>query len=235
MKNNKSIPPKSFLQRKAKLVKKQFSVKHTEALNIVSKELGFHNFKHYQHQLKNENKLVVDATRFSSSPEKQENLNSTIFNKYPLRFLLHHGISELIKRGKVNLEFDPKIKEEDGYIFLDLFGHPSVLIWRHIGFEEVEVTVWWKYDHQNHPQKDSKGNARESFNGGEPLAQKSKFKDFVGVVVLGWLERKTGKYLMGKGNKGICKHYARKGEVELLRQINFELSSDFDFEGKVFV
>ncbi len=60
-------------------------------------------------------------------------------------------------------------------------------------------------------------------------------KKNVGVVISGWLERKRGKCLMGKGDKRIIRHYVRRGEKLELKKAAPTVSLGFEIEGKFIV
>jgi len=95
--------------------------------------------------------------------------------------------------------------------------------------------VWWKYDHSRHPQAELGGSSREQFKTSLPLAKKQHYPKFVGVTVSGWLERKTGKHLQGKGQKGLFDVYTRRGEKEILKSLSDPSPSGFKAEGKFFL
>jgi hypothetical protein len=136
----------------------------------------------------------------------------------PYRKLLISAINELLDRGLISLTVNESTNrsEEQGHILLDLLGYPTAISWNNIGFQELRISVWWKYDHSLHPQANLTGSSRESFRTSFPLAKRQHFKKFVGVTVSGYLERKEGKFLQGKDNRGILDIYTRTGEkIEL--------------------
>lgn len=150
------------------------------------------------------------------------------------RKLLVLGINELLAKKLISL--DPKedsVSEETyrGHIISEIAGYPSVIIWEDIGFEEFRISVWWNYDHTNHPQANLSGNARENFRTPSPLAKRSKYKNFVGVTVSGWLKRRTGKYLMGKGRRALFDIYTRRQEKPLLEKLPEPKPNGFLVEG----
>src|SRR5690606_10627586 len=169
-----------FIKRQAKKIKKQENISYVRALEKASINAGFKNWKHFLNANKDANQ-TKPATN-------QKKVN-------PYRNLLVAGINILLDKGLISLEHSPT-DNEDGHTFVDLLGYPSVIIWRSISYDELEISVWWKYNHELHPQAKLSGNARESFNSSTPLADKAHYKKFVGAVVSGWFERRTGKYLM---------------------------------------
>jgi hypothetical protein len=153
----------------------------------------------------------------------------------PYRKLLVAAINELLKNNLISLKDQGKAlpEEERGHHFVQLFGFPSVILWQDIGFEELRISVWWKYNHKLHPQANLTGNARENSNGSSPLANRVHYKKFVGVVASIWLERKTGNYIQGKKNEAIFDMYTRNGEKAALEKLPLQKPEGFKIEGKI--
>ena len=149
-----------------------------------------------------------------------------------LRKLLVLGVNELLARGEVQLDGPSKNDHDDyGHIFWDIAGENSVVAWTNIGSQELRVSVWWKYDHEKHPQKDAPGNAQECFRTSRPLAKEQHYPKFVGAFASGWLERETGKYLQGRGPTGIFDKYVRRNELDALKQLADPIPAGFASEG----
>lgn len=146
------------------------------------------------------------------------------------RKLLVMALNELLHRDVISLEQPGP----DGHIEARLANETCMIIWREIGCEEAQVSVWWKYDHVQHPQAELSGNQRESFRSSLPLAPKSKFPLFIGAAVSGWLERRTGKYLQGKGRDYLFDVYTRAGEAEILEALPEPVAQCFRAEGRKF-
>lgn len=149
----------------------------------------------------------------------------------PYRKLLVLGLNELLIRGLLSLEWDGSSNEEVAHIETTIAGHNTIIAWQGIGYGEVRLSVWWKYDHAQHPQAHLSGNSRESFCTSAPLAKKQHYPKFVGVVASAWLERKCGKYLQGKNNEAIFDQYTRKGELQNLRGLLNPTPQGFFHEG----
>lgn len=150
-----------------------------------------------------------------------------------LRKLLVLGTNDLLERGLIELEGPSTSNHDDGgHVHTTIAGEPSVVMWSNIGHEELRISVWWKYKHELHPQKDMEGNYRESFSCSLPLAKGSKFPKFVGVCASGWLERKVGKYLQGKKREGIFDTYIRRGELAELKKLPLPEPKGFAPQGK---
>lgn len=201
-----------YIKRMAKSIKKSQNISHTEALNKASINCGFQNWNHFLNSTKNVSKEKTSEKQSRVIAETQ--LNKEILSVIsPHRNLLMAGLNELIKKKSFQLDIqNNEHTNEHGHLFVDILGYPSAVLWREIGFQEVEISVWWKYNHALHPQANLTGNAKENFRTSTPLADKKHYKKFVGAVIVGWLERREGKFLQGKGDEGILKKYVRRGE-----------------------
>ncbi|MDN4011426.1 hypothetical protein QX233_03020 [Chryseobacterium gambrini] len=215
-----------YIKRIAKSIKKNQNISHHEALELASKQNGFHSWKHFQNLL---NKSETTSLVYSMEVQ-QSNLKPND----PYRNLLIAGLNALLKQKKDLLQFDKDKKEEEGYIFAELFGFQSVVIWREISFGEISLAVWWKYDHSKHPYGNLTRNGQENFRDSCPMANKTDYKNFVGVVVHGWVERATGKYIQGSGGNSIIRKYVRRGEKSELEKLPAVKPNGFQTEGKFF-
>jgi len=152
------------------------------------------------------------------------------------RKLLVLGGNEAVRRGELSLvapEGDAPI-DEDGHLFADIAGYPSVVMWNSISVGELRISVWWDYDHLKHPQAEASGNARESFKLSQPLAKKVHYPKFVGATASAWLERKTGTHLQGHGKRNIFDTYLRTDMREKLRAVPDPKPEGYEAEGKFF-
>lgn len=229
----------AFLKRKAKNIKKLQQVPHDKALNLAAISVGFSNWKDFVNQAKasaNTKKESVD--NFDQFKESTSMPEVYVGNKMnPYRKLLIAATNELLDRGLITLngKGGAYSHAEDGHLFLDLFGYPSVVLWSDIGFEELRITVWWKYNHALHPQANLSGNAQEKFSMSSPLASRHLYKNFVGLTVSAWLERRTGKHLQGKNQDSLFDIYTRKGEKTALEKLHCPKPKGFLAEGKFFM
>jgi hypothetical protein len=138
----------------------------------------------------------------------------------PLRKLVILAANELLTRGLIKLDGPETADRDDaGYVMCELGGEPAVALWSNIGFEELRISAWWKYDHARHPQAELKGYHKEEFDGSRPFAIPSKYQHFLGACASGWLERREGKYLQGKARSCIFDAYVRRGELRALKAI----------------
>lgn len=235
MKQNTPSHTEGYLKRQAKKIKKEQNITHMQALELAAVQAGFTNFKNFQNSITRDNALkprTVDTGDLTS-----KKLKLTAEKKLdPYRNLLVAGVNELLKRKLISINSPENLhaNDEKGHIFAEVFGYQSVIRWRDIGFGELEISVWWKYDHDRHPQAELAGRSRESFNSTSPLARRELYKNFIGVTITGWLERKKGKHLMGKGTERFVDVYTRKGEKSELEKMPSQKPLGFEAEGKFY-
>lgn len=141
------------------------------------------------------------------------------------------GLNEALRHGAVALD---STGEEEGHLFPVIADHPSVVSWNTISAGELRLSVWWKYDHSKHPQANLQGAQQERFRTSSPLAKPQHYPKFVGAVVSGWIERRTGKFVQGRGSEGLFDIYTRRGERENLDAISTPRPDGFAIEGKFF-
>src|ERR1700683_1548512 len=82
------------------------------------------------------------------------------------RKLLILALNELLDRELVSLDGD---NEGSGHLVTEIAGENAVILWQDIGFQELRLSIWWKYAHSCHPQANLTGNAREEFVTSRPL------------------------------------------------------------------
>jgi len=223
-----------YIKRQAKKIKKQEGITYLQALEKAALNAGYNNWMHFL----NTNKSIDLANQKRAKEKLEPGLppakvaaNQKPINPY--RNLLVSAVNILLDKNLISLDGQSS-DNEDGYTFAVLFGHPSVILWQSISYDELTISVWWKYNHDLHPQANLTGNARENFTSSTPLADKTHYKKFVGVVASSWLERRTGKYLMGKNNEAILTHYTRRGEKEELGKLPLQRPKGFETEGKFY-
>ncbi|WP_285295554.1 hypothetical protein [Aureimonas altamirensis] len=152
------------------------------------------------------------------------------------RKLLVLGLNEALGRDLLTLEAprSDAPTNEDSHAMFEIAGFPSVFLWSSISVGELRISVWWDYDHSNHPQADSPGNSKETFSLSQPLAKRNKYPKFVGATASAWLERKTGKHLQGEGKQGVFHTYLRADMKERLRSMPAPTPIGYQAEGQFF-
>lgn len=96
---------------------------------------------------------------------------------------------------------------EMGYLITMLANEKTVINWKSIGYGELRLTVWWKYNHSSYLKVNLKDNNQKKMYFNLPLVRHNKYSSFVGVIVSGWLERRSSKHLQGNGENGLFNIY----------------------------
>lgn len=235
MENKLNSHTDDFLKRQAKKIKKDQNISHIQALDVAAVELGFSNYKNFTNSRKISSSPKTGRIQFIPKEEVRDLfISKTALDPY--RNLLIAGTNELLKSNFISLHYseDETQYKKDGYLLTEIFGFPSVVIWRETSFEEIIISVWWKYNHKLHPQAELTGNSRERFTSSSPLAKRSQYKKFVGITATAWLERKDGKYLMGQKKERIIDVYTRKGEKTELQKMPQQSPLGYETEGKFY-
>jgi len=224
-----------YIKRLARKIKKGAKISHVQALNAAAVQSGFQSWEHFISL----GQKPIAAIKSIGSKEQPlgslKPLGEPLAKLDPYRNLLVAATNALVRRKAISLHGKSGVPAgENGHLFVKLFGHHSVVIWRDISFDELEIAVWWKYNHNLHPQANLTENARENFKSSTPLAEKVNYKKFVGVVVSGWLERRTGNHIQGYGKDSILTHYTRRGEKKNLENMPTQRPKGFKTEGRFY-
>jgi len=153
----------------------------------------------------------------------------------PLRNLLVIGTNYLVDNKHINLDFRDDVDDVSGYVFTEISGKKSVIIWQGINCNEIRISVWWDYDHEKHPQANNIGSSKEKFISTKPLAKSQYYPKFIGVMVSGWLEREVSKHLQGENNEGIFDTYIRRTSKSALESLTKTDGKGFQTSGKYYL
>ena len=168
-----------------------------------------------------------------------------IDKKTALTNLLGHALNELVANKKVDL--NSISDESSGFLECVILKKPSIINYSYIGHGEIRMSIWWDFDKTKHPQhieggfKNKKninigGNSIENYRTNAPLCKKGKYKDFVGVVVGCFIERKTGKHLQISNDRvGLYDAYVRRSALPQLLSIDKCDPNGFELSGKFFL
>jgi len=168
-------------------------------------------------------------------------LKHPIWKFEPYRNLMVLATNYLVENKLIGLQlphnyYERRLKStevvEKGHVIVKLAGRNTIINWHDIGYGEIRISVWWDYEHLNHPQANFEPPYKEQFHTRMPLAKRSRFKDFVGVTCTVDLERKDGTYLMGYGREKLNSIYTRRGAFDALNQIPHTQPNGYDAEGK---
>ncbi|MCW8107144.1 hypothetical protein OPS25_01330 [Alteromonas ponticola] len=106
------------------------------------------------------------------------------------RNLLVAGVNSVIEADQVNLDSQ---KDVEGELTADIHGYSSIIKWRGLGHGELSFHVFWAVN------ADVKGGKRLQRLNGQKITYHAS--------VLGWLERKDGKWLQGEGGSSLTEMY----------------------------
>jgi len=225
-----------YLKRKAKNLKKTQGISHHEALNKIAQSEGFSNWKSLVN-LPQKSTPNIHLKQVSKKESDKTILKTKTHHKIdPYRNLLVAATNLLLQEKLISLEYNKEIeRSESGHIITTLFNYTTVIIWNNIGYGELSISVWWKYNHDNHPQANLKGNAKERFRTLSPLAKRQHYKKFVGVVASCWLERKDGKFLQGEKRKCIFDVYTRQNDKQELENLPVQIPNGYESESIYYI
>ena len=209
-----------------RLKRKNTHLNHSQALNLVLLENGYSG---------GWNKFISEAKehkRYAGSKDPHRNLLVIATNHLVRESLISLEAPEDYEARQLHTSRE---KREKGHVFTEVAGRRTMISWGDVGFEELRISVWWDYDHNNHPQANHTGSYKEKFRTPSPLAKKEKYKDFVGVVCSGWLERKESKHLQGHNKQNLFQIYTRKQNREALKSIPKTKSLGYLSEGRFYM
>lgn len=146
---------------------------------------------------------------------------------HPLHKLLVLGLNEALARGLVTLD---SAQEGNGHAFATIASQGSVVLWRDIGFGELRLSVWWDYNPAGRLPSE-----REQFLPSRLVAERSRYRHFVGATASGWLERRSGLHLQGRGCIGLFDTYARRGARAVLAGVSDLVPSGHFASGRLFL
>ncbi len=181
---------------------------------------------HFKSPGKMERLAMLQAQPTLPPRDKKPSASKIKTGMNPHRKLFVLALNELLKKNLLTINWDGSSRDNDGFLETTIAEKITVINWRDHGSGEILITVWWNYDESRDPRASEKSHSQT------PLAHRSRYQDFVGVVASIWLERERGQYLQGKGSEHISNKYARKGELEILRTLPNPEPIGYLIEGK---
>lgn len=150
-----------------------------------------------------------------------------------LHKLMLYGVNELVKRDLIDLELTPETEaccfdvdkasmpKEKGWADIDICGRPSLIHWRNVGYGELQISVWFDVD------RNALDASLERYGGTIPILLPMahpqhllrSLKPYVAGIATGWLERKTGKYIMTRKDGGISLGYIRDSSRQQIQDL----------------
>lgn len=120
-----------------------------------------------------------------------------------LRDLLGHAVEILDEQHSIENITEQVVLEKE------VCGKRSIILCCPIAFDELQISVWWGYKPQEIP---------EDANSKEPTSTLPK-NEIVDAMVSGWIERKTGLWIQGKGTEGLFNAYCSRDARQELEVI----------------
>lgn len=126
------------------------------------------------------------------------------------------ALNEAIRQSKIDMNAGSMEGGEKAHehFMMEIGGRQTVVNWFDAGHDKLRFSVWWDYDHSRNPQQ-----RNEKFQTSRPTAKKNSLGDFVGACVSCWIERKAGKYIMGKNGEALFERYVRRSSADALHAL----------------
>ncbi|HGC8063920.1 TPA: hypothetical protein ACI1IR_001177 [Yersinia enterocolitica] len=149
--------------------------------------------------------------------------------KAALLNLIVIALNEAIKLGRIDLNGTSGKPDEQKHAHFTMIigGKQTVVNWFDMGADELRFSVWWDYDHSKHPQQRS-----EKYQCSKPIAKSTKLVGFIGACASCWLERQTGKYIMGKNGDHLFETYIRRSSAIALNSLPPEQPIGYKVSGR---
>lgn len=184
---------------------------------------------HFNSPGKMERLAMLQAQPILSPQDKKPSAKKIKTGMNPHRKLFVLALNEILKKNLLTIDWDGSSRDNDGFFETVIAEKTTVINWQDHGSGEILMTLWWNYDESKDPRANEKKLSQT------PLAHKSRYPYFVGVVASIWLEREKGKYFQGVGSEHITNKYARKGEMEILKKLPNPTPNGFIAEGKFYL
>ncbi len=105
------------------------------------------------------------------------------------------AINMLIDRSLITWSPIHLLPPEHGHIVVELAGQPSAIVWHDVGYGELSISVWWKFDYEVYSRLAS---SITNFATTRPAVSRAKYSQFVGATASIWFERKDGFLSRGR-------------------------------------
>lgn len=122
-----------------------------------------------------------------------------------------------------------------GWTQASVAGYPSIIIWKEGESAQIQVSLWWNYDHAANPLSRAGKRKSETFDTTQPVAPKDQYSKFIGGTVSGWIERQSGIFLQGVDRQGLFDTYLRRDMFEILDMLSVPRALGYRAEGKFYL
>ena len=141
------------------------------------------------------------------------------------------AINMLIDRSLITWSPIHLLPPEHGHIAVELAGQPSAIVWHDVGYGELSISVWWKFDYEVYSRLTS---SIASFATTMPAVSRAKYSQFVGATASIWFERKDGFFIQGTPAR-LFDVYTRKGVEKELSELPWEEPRGFKISGNYYL
>lgn len=131
------------------------------------------------------------------------------------------ALNEVITLGVINLDgksAEMTDEEKSGYAEISIGGRPSIINWYDAGYDELRVSVWWDYQPECMPTW-RKNHINKWLVGLVPETSRSYFRHILGACGSCYLERQTGKFIVGEEGNQFFSVYVREDTTQHLTRI----------------
>ncbi|VEA68199.1 Uncharacterised protein [Serratia plymuthica] len=141
------------------------------------------------------------------------------------------ALNKAISAGVIDLNGKSGEINKRGHIETDIGGLPTVINWFDAGYDELRVTVWWDYRPDLMPTWRKKHIGRLA-PGTVPNVARRFFGYILGACGSCYLERKTGKFIVGEAGNQFFDLYVREHSVYDLNSIVSEQPAGYETSGR---
>ncbi|HBH4799560.1 TPA: hypothetical protein KTG77_004847 [Escherichia coli] len=143
------------------------------------------------------------------------------------------ALNAAIRAGRINLNGKSEDTDSKGFMRTDIDGMPTVINWTDNGYDELRVSVWVDYRPDEVARFRSRYKPDLSPETALPREDRLLFRHFVMICCSCYLERKTGKFIIGTEGNRLFGKYIRDDAPERISDIEDEEPEGYDLFGKV--
>lgn len=146
------------------------------------------------------------------------------------------ALNEAIKKGAINLSGTSKDEatvDKHDFLAMSIDGRPTILNWFDAGYDELRVSVWWDYQPKLIPQPHHDWLRDVEPLTSTPQTPRRHYRHFIGAFGSCYLERRTGKFIIGEENRQFFDVYIRESSLSQLLRVPEELPAGYGTTGRV--
>ncbi|HGW6106098.1 TPA: hypothetical protein ACNIQM_004296 [Citrobacter werkmanii] len=151
-----------------------------------------------------------------------------------LQKLMVIALNHAINAGAIDLDGKSDETKRRSRLEFTIGDRPTVINWFDAGYDELRVSVWWDYRPDLMPTWRNKHIGRFIF-GTSPGVSRRFFNHILGACGSCYLERRTGKFIIGDEGNQFFDMYVRENTVHVISQIPDEKPQGYELSGLVSV